>query len=227
MGRPRLNWATKFSTISRLTGASPADPGADSNAAIPYSLANPAPPNVCTAWSTRANRDLGRGVLGHVGRLARAHVVAGVVQGGRLLHHQPGLLELDLDLGQRVGQALMGADRLAPHRPLLGVLDRRVQRVPGQPDRAGRRHDPLGVEPGEQLGQRRVLLADQGVGRHPDVVEEEQELAVRMTMSMSIARYSKPGASVGTMNSAGLSLPVRASAVRPTTSTASARSTPD
>ena len=47
------------------------------------------------------------------------------------------------------------------------------------------------------------------------------------TMSISIGWYSKPGASVGTMNSAGLSWPVFASSVRPTTMTASASSTPE
>jgi hypothetical protein len=46
-------------------------------------------------------------------------------------------------------------------------------------------------------------------------------------MSISIGRNSKPGVSVGTRNEAGCSVPARASAVRPTTSTASAWSTPE
>ena len=46
-------------------------------------------------------------------------------------------------------------------------------------------------------------------------------------MSISIGLNSKPGVSVGTRNRAGCSVPARASAVRPTTSTASAWSTPE
>ena len=46
-------------------------------------------------------------------------------------------------------------------------------------------------------------------------------------MSISIGVNSKPGESVGTRNSAGCNVPSRASAVRPTTSTASAWSTPE
>ena len=45
--------------------------------------------------------------------------------------------------------------------------------------------------------------------------------------SMSIGLKVKPGASVGTTNNAGRSLPVFASSVRPTTSTACAWSTPE
>ena len=48
-----------------------------------------------------------------------------------------------------------------------------------------------------------------------------------MARSMSIGRYSKPCASVGTAYRAGLSLPVLASSVRPTISTVSAWSTPE
>ncbi len=47
------------------------------------------------------------------------------------------------------------------------------------------------------------------------------------TISIGMARYSKPGVSRGTMNRAGLSLPVRASSVRATTITESHVSTAD
>ena len=46
-------------------------------------------------------------------------------------------------------------------------------------------------------------------------------------ISTGISVFSKPGASVGTIDSAGRSVPVRASSARPTTSTASASSTPE
>ena len=90
-----------------------------------------------------------------------------------------------------------------------------------------RGHDPLRVQPGEQLRQRGVLVADQRVGRQPDVVEEQQELLVRLDDVHLDRVYSKPGVSVGTTNSAGLSLPVLASSVRATIRTASAWSTPE
>ena len=48
-----------------------------------------------------------------------------------------------------------------------------------------------------------------------------------LTISIAIGRASKPAASVGTTNRQGLSLPVRASSVRATTSTLSASSTPE
>ena len=44
---------------------------------------------------------------------------------------------------------------------------------------------------------------------------------------MSIGVYVNPGASVGTMNNAGISLPVRASVMRATTRTWEASSTPE
>ena len=47
------------------------------------------------------------------------------------------------------------------------------------------------------------------------------------TMSISIGVFTKFSASVGTMNSAGFSLPVFESSVRATISTASAWSTPE
>ena len=48
-----------------------------------------------------------------------------------------------------------------------------------------------------------------------------------MTMSISSGSKAKPGVPTGTTNSAGRSLPVLASAVRPAISTASASSTPE
>src|SRR5438105_5197088 len=56
---------------------------------------------------------LGGGVLGHVGRLAG--VAPGVVEPGRLLGHEPGLLDLDLGDGQRMGEALVHSDGHTPH----------------------------------------------------------------------------------------------------------------
>src|SRR6516225_9632841 len=48
-GRPSEVWATKLSTISRLTGAMRANRDAAKAAAMPYSFVNPFPPNDCTA----------------------------------------------------------------------------------------------------------------------------------------------------------------------------------
>src|SRR5262249_58802022 len=48
-GRPSDVWATKLSTISRLTGAMRANRDAVTAAAMPYSFVNPFPPSDCTA----------------------------------------------------------------------------------------------------------------------------------------------------------------------------------
>ena len=69
----------------------------------------PLPPWAWMAASTACERGLGRGVLGHVGGLPRGQAV--VVQPGGLVGHQRGQLGLDLRLGQRVRDALVGADR--------------------------------------------------------------------------------------------------------------------
>ena len=53
------------------------------------------------------------------------------------------------------------------------------EREAPHPDRTGRAHDPLRVQPGEQLRDRGVLGADERVGGQPHVVEEQLELALR------------------------------------------------
>jgi hypothetical protein len=114
----------------------------------------------------RAHGHLGGGVLGHVGRLPGSAVVAAVVDRRRLLQHQLGHLQLDLDLCQRVSDALMGADRNVPHLPLPGIGGGLVESEASVADAAGGSHDPLRVEPGEQLPQGGVgILAEEGVGR--------------------------------------------------------------
>ena len=106
-------------------------------------------------------------------------VVAGVVDRRRLLQHQLGQLQLDLDLRQRMGDALVGADRHVPYLALLGVGGGLVEGVAGVADAPGGGHDPLGVEPGEQLPQGGVgILTDECVGGQADVVEEQLELPV-------------------------------------------------
>ena len=122
----------------------------------------------------------------------------------------------------------MRADRRPPHLPGLDVVGRLAMASRATPDRAGRGHDALGVQAGEQLRDALVLEPDQRVGRQPDVVEEQLELALRADDLHRDLVHVKPGVSVGTTNSAGRRCPVLAvSAVRPTTSTASAWSTPE
>ena len=54
-GSPRLRWATKLSTISRLTGAVLSMRATNQRSAMPYSSAMPLPPWVCMAWSRARN----------------------------------------------------------------------------------------------------------------------------------------------------------------------------
>ena len=171
--------ATKLRIISRLTGAIRVVRTLASIAARPYFRGHAVAAERLDGLVDRPDARLGGGVLGHVRRLARAHVVAGVVQRRRLLHHQPGQFQLDLHLGERMRDALVRADRHIPDGTLFGVAHRLVQGVPARPDRQRRGHDPLRVQPGEQLQQRRVLVPDERVGRQPYVVQEQQELLVR------------------------------------------------
>ena len=54
-----------------------------------------------------------------------------------------------------------------------------LEGVAGQAEGERRRHDALGVEPGEQLHEAAVLVADERVGGQPDVVDEDLELVLR------------------------------------------------
>ena len=74
---------------------------------------------------------------------------------------------------------LVGADgpwKTARSLAYAAALARAKRARPGG-ERRG--HDPLGVEPGEQLHQAGVLVADQGVGSQADVVDEDLELLLR------------------------------------------------
>ncbi len=122
---------------------------------------------------------LRRGVLGHVRRLARPHVVPHVIQRSGLPHHQAGQFQLDVRLGQRVGHGLVRADGGLPDLAGLRVVDGLGEGVPAHPDGEGGGHDPLGVESGEQLEQARVLVAHEGGGRQAYVVQGEFELFLR------------------------------------------------
>ena len=72
----------------------------------------------------------------------------------------------------------MSADRRLPHLPGLDVVGGLVDREAAHADRARRTHDAFGVQPCEQLRDRRVLGADQRVRRQPHLVEEELELVL-------------------------------------------------
>ena len=81
---------------------------------------------------------------------------------------------------ERVGYALMRADRRLPHRPVPRVLGRPLQGVPGDAVADGRGGDPLGIEPREQGPEPLPGLADQRARRDPHVVEEHGELLFRL-----------------------------------------------
>ena len=157
-----------------------------------------------------------------------AGVVAGVVERGRLLRHQPGQLDLDVGLGERVGDGLVRADGLAEDGPLLGVRRSPAQREASEPGGERRGHDALEVEPGEQLLQSCVLVAHQ-VRRRQSRTSSRKTVncSSGLTISIAMGWQSKPGALVGTTNRQGLSRPVRASWVRATISTWSDSSTPE
>jgi hypothetical protein len=85
-----------------------------------------------------------------------------VVLPGGLPDHQRGELGLDLGLGQRVRDALVGADRLGPDLSLGGIPRRGAQGITRDPDTEGGSGDPFGIQAVENLPEPLSFLADQG-----------------------------------------------------------------
>jgi hypothetical protein len=102
----------------------------------------------------RGQRGVGRGQLGDVGRLGG--VLPGVEQLGGPRGGQPGQLDVDVGFGQRVRDALVGADRLGPDLPLPRVPGRLADRVPADAVAQRGGQDPFGVEAGEDLPEARA-----------------------------------------------------------------------
>ncbi len=167
----------KLSTISRLTGAVRIRRVTNHSSESPYSWDRPLPPWVWMAWSSALQRGLGSGEFRDVGGLAGRF--AGVEEFGAADGGQPAQFHRDVGFGQRVGDALVRADRRRPDLALLGVVGGLADRVPSDPaaDRADQ--DPLGVQAGEYLPQTVAGDADQRVLADLDVVEEHGELIVR------------------------------------------------
>ena len=122
-------------------------------------------------------RRLGRRVLGHVGGLASGFAV--VVQPRRFRGHQCRDFDFDFRLREGVRNALVSADRGVPHHSLVGVPGGLVQGVAPDPDAERGPGDPLGVQPVKDLPEAFALDADQSVGAHSHVVEEQRELPFR------------------------------------------------
>ena len=146
---------------------------------MPYSWVIPLPPWVCTARSAASQAASAAAYLAMfaaspaprsspASQSAAAFWVISRASSISMLRHR-----------QRVGDGLVRADRALEHRALLGVRRRLADREPRQARGERRRHDPLGVEPGEQLHEPGVLVADEGVGRQPHVVDEHLELLLR------------------------------------------------
>jgi len=73
----------------------------------------------------------------------------------------------------------VAADGSAPDRTVAGVGAGLVQGVPPDAGAHGGRHDALGIESQEHLPQPVTFGAEEPVGGHLDVVEEQGELIVR------------------------------------------------
>ena len=122
-------WAGPGCTGRRSSGPSRGSPARSgrrgprpASAARPYSAARPLPPCVWTARSTASHAASAAAYFAMLAASPARHVVAGVVQRRRLLRHQPGQLDLDRRLRQRVRDRLVRADRRVPDLALLGVL---------------------------------------------------------------------------------------------------------
>ena len=142
----------------------------------------------------RVQPGLGGRVLRHVGGLARGDAVVAVVVHPRGLRgHEAGELDLDLGGGERVRDALVASDRRAPHLALVRVRGGPVERVAADAGADRRAHDALGVQPDEHLAQPFVLVAEQPVGGHHDVVEEQRVLLLRRADLHRDQRAFEPG----------------------------------
>ena len=121
-GRPSDCWATKLRTISRLTGAMRRSRTMPHRSARPYSRRHAVAAVGLDRGVERVQAGLGGRVLRHVGGLARGDAVVGVVvHPRRLRRHQARELDLDLRDRERVRDALVAADRHAPHLALVRV----------------------------------------------------------------------------------------------------------
>ena len=76
-------------------------------------------------------------------------------------------MEAGVGLGQREGDALVLADRVAVDDPLVGVGHRPLDGDAADADRLGGDEDALGVEAVEQVGEAAALLPHPVVDRHP------------------------------------------------------------
>ena len=110
-------------------------------------------------------------VLGGVG--LGAAVQAGVVEWRGLEGHQVGRLQLRPGLGERVGDALVLADGAAEHDALLRIGRRALERGAAQADGFGGEQHPFGVEALQQVFEALPFLADQGLVRDLEVVDEQ------------------------------------------------------
>ena len=88
------------------------------------------------------------------------------------MHHQLGGAHLRIGPRDRELHALVLPDRPAEHVALLGVGRRLVDEPLGVADALGGDQDALGVHAGEDVAEALALLADQVLGRHPQIVEE-------------------------------------------------------
>ena len=125
-----------------------------------------------------AQPGVGRRELRHVRGLARGDAVgAVVVQPGRLLGHQPGQLELDLGLGERMGDALVRPIGTPHTSRSLAYADARCERVAAdRPCTARRSMIRSGLSPANTWRRPSPSSPTQPVGGHLDVVEEQREL---------------------------------------------------
>ena len=173
----------KLSTISRLTGAVRIRRVMNHSSESPYSCDSPLPPWVWMAWSRACSAASDAANFAMLAA-SPAGLPASKSSALRMVASR---LEFDGDvrLGERMGDALMRADRRRPHLTLLGVVGGLGDGVASHSaaDRADQ--DPLGVESGEHLPQTIAGGADQCVIADLDVVEEHGELTVRATRSTS------------------------------------------
>ncbi|MNX61053.1 hypothetical protein D3C86_919780 [compost metagenome] len=112
-----------------------------------------------------------RQVLGRIG--VRAAGQAGVIQAGRLVHHQVGGFQLHPGLRQGVLDALVLADGAAEHGAFAGVLHGAVQRGPADAHGFRRDQDAFRVQTVQDVFKPAAFFADAVGHRNAQAINEQ------------------------------------------------------
>lgn len=118
---------------------------------------------------------------------------ASVLEPERIEAHQPRRLDLGVEIGELVGDALEGGKRLAEGVALADIGPGLVQRLPRRAEALQANERAREIEALHHLDKALALLAQQVRRRHPDIVEEDRTAADRVLAEIGKPRGRDPG----------------------------------